>query len=151
MTLFKGKPVFGRLASGPALMTKIPMNFTASFTKPKNIFPWWRSQIQDRHHDLFKHNVKGYVLIFPAAIGSTYTGMVLLELMYQGCAPAAVIVQNIDPLLVSGPVLADIWFNKGIPVVEYSAEDIYYKISDDDWVTVNGETGEIKIRKQISS
>ena len=147
MTLLKGKPVFGGRASGPALMSKIPMNFTASFTKPKNLFPWWRSQIQDRHHDLFKRDVKGCVLIFPAAIGSTYTGMVLLELMYQGCAPAAVIVQNIDPLLVSGPVLADIWFNKGIPVVEYSAEDIYYKISDDDWVTVNGETGEIEIRK----
>ena len=147
MTQLKGKPVFGGRASGPALMSKIPINFTASFTKPKNLFPWWRSQIQDRHHDLFKHKVKGCVLIFPAAIGSTYTGMVLLELMYQGCAPAAVIVQNIDPLLVSGPVLADIWFNKGIPVVEYSAEDIYYKISDDDWVTVNGETGEIEIRK----
>jgi hypothetical protein len=39
MIQLKGKPVFGGLASGPALMTKIPMNFTASFTKPKNIFP----------------------------------------------------------------------------------------------------------------
>ena len=151
MTQLKGKPVFGRLASGPALMTKIPIDFTASFTKPKNIFPWWRSQIQDRHHDLFKRNVKGRVLIFPAAIGSTYTGMVLLELMYQECAPAAIVVQNIDPLLVSGPILADIWFSKGIPVVEYSADDIHEKISDDDWVTVNGETGEIEIRKQTGS
>jgi predicted aconitase with swiveling domain len=147
MALLKGKSVFGGLASGPALMSKIPMNFTASFTKPKNIFPWWRSKIQDRHHDLFNRNVKGCVLIFPAAIGSTYTGMVLLELMYQGCAPAAVIVQNIDPLLVSGPVLADIWFRRGIPIVEYSEEDIYEKISDNDWIEVNGATGEIEIRK----
>jgi predicted aconitase with swiveling domain len=151
MTQLKGKPVFGGLASGPALVSKIPMNFTASFTKPKNLLPWWRSQVQDRHHDLFKHNVKGCVLIFPAAIGSTYTGMVLLELMYQECAPAAVVVQNIDPLLVSGPVLADIWFKKGIPVVEYPGEDIYDKISDNDWVEVNGETGEINIKKKISS
>jgi predicted aconitase with swiveling domain len=147
MTLLKGKPVFGGRASGRALMSKVPINFTASFTKPKNIFPWWRSQIQDRHHDLFKRDVNGRVLIFPAAIGSTYTGMVLLELMYQECAPAAIVVQNIDPLLVSGPVLADIWFGKGIPVVEYPGEDIFGKISDDDWVEVNGETGEIEIRK----
>jgi predicted aconitase with swiveling domain len=97
-------------------MTKMPMNFSASFGKPKNGFPWWRSQIQDRHHNLFKRNVKGRVLIFPAAIGSTSTGMVLLELLYRGCAPAAVVVQNIDPLLVSGSVLADIWFFKGIPL-----------------------------------
>jgi predicted aconitase with swiveling domain len=151
MTRLKGRPVFGGLASGPALVTKIPINFTASLTKPKNLIPWWRSRIQDRHHDLFKRNVKGCVLIFSAAIGSTYTGMVLLELMVQGRAPAAVVVQNIDPLLVSGPVLADIWFSKGIPIVEYSGEDIYDRISDDDWVEVNGKTGEIKIREQISS
>ena len=146
MTLLKGRPVFGGIASGPAIVTKMPMNFTASFTKPKNLIPWWRSQIQDRHHDLFKCNVKGRVLIFPAAIGSTYTGMMLLELMYQECAPAAFIVQKIDPLLVSGPVLADIWFNKGIPIVEYPEKDIYDRISDDDWVEVNGKTGEIEIR-----
>lgn len=146
MTLLKGKPVFGGIASGPAIVTKLPINFTASFTKPKNIIPWWRSQIQDRHHDLFKRNVKGCVLIFPAAIGSTYTGMVLLELMYQECAPAAFVVRKIDPLLVSGPVLADIWFSKGIPIVEYPGEEIYHKISDDDWVKVNGKTGEIEIR-----
>jgi predicted aconitase with swiveling domain len=146
MILLKGKPVFGGVASGPALMTKIPMNFTASFTKPKNLFPSWRSQIQDRHHDLFRRDVKGCVIIFPAAIGSTYTGMVLLELMYQECGPAAVVVQNIDPLLVSGPVLADIWFSKGIPIVEYSGEDIYNRISENDWVQVNGQTGEIEIR-----
>ncbi len=143
MTRLKGRPIFGGLASGPALVTKMPMNFTASFTKPKNLLPWARSQIQDRHHDLFKRNVKGCVLIFSAAIGSTYTGMMLLELMVQGRAPAAVIVQNIDPLLVSGPVLAEIWFRKGIPIVEYSEEDIYNKISNGDWVEVNGETGEI--------
>jgi predicted aconitase with swiveling domain len=143
MTLLKGRPIFGRLASGPALMTKMPINFTASFTKPKNLLPWGRSQIQDRHHDLFKRNVKGCVLIFPAAIGSTYTGMMLLELMVQGRAPAAVVVQNIDPLLVSGPILAEIWFKKGIPIVEYSRDDIYDKISDGDWIEVNGETGVI--------
>jgi predicted aconitase with swiveling domain len=146
MTLLKGRPIFGRLASGPALMTKMPINFTASFTKPKNLLPWGRSQIQDRHHDLFKRNVNGCVLIFPAAIGSTYTGMMLLELMVQGRAPAAVVVQKIDPLLVSGPVLAEIWFGKGIPIVEYSRDDIYNGISAGDWVEVNGETGEIKIR-----
>jgi predicted aconitase with swiveling domain len=49
-------------------------------------------------------------------------------------------------LLVSGPVLADIWFNKGIPIVEYPEKDIYDRISDDDWVEVNGKTGEIEIR-----
>jgi predicted aconitase with swiveling domain len=145
MTILKGKPVFSGRGSGPAMKTKMPINFTASFTKPKNILPWCRSQIQDRHHDLFSRKIKGSVLIFPAAIGSTYTGMVLLELMYQARGPAAIIVQHADSLLVSGPVLAEIWFKKGIPVVEYPEEDIYDTISTGDWIEVNGETGKIEL------
>ena len=147
MAVLQGRPVFGGIASGPALVTRMPMNFTAAFMKPKNIIPWWRSQIQDRHHDLFSRNVKGRVLVFPAAIGSTYTGMVLLELMCQERAPAAFVVQHVDPLLVSGPVLAHTWFSKGVPIVEYPGDDIYDTISDDDWVEVNGKTGKIEIKK----
>ena len=78
---------------------------TASFTKIKNILPFYRSQFQDRHHDFFKKDAKGKVLVFPSVIGSTYTGMVLLELITNQRAPAAMIVQNADSLLVSGPVL----------------------------------------------
>jgi predicted aconitase with swiveling domain len=151
MTIIKGRPVFSGVGAGPALATKMPINFTASFTKPKNLFPWWRSQIQDRHHDLFQRDVKGSVLIFPAAVGSTYTGMVLLELMVQDHAPAAVVVRDADSLLVSGSVLADIWFKKAIPMVECPGDEVYEKVSDGDRVVVNGDTGEIEIHPRAGS
>jgi predicted aconitase with swiveling domain len=145
MTTLRGKPVVKGRASGPAMVTKMPMNFTAAFTKPKNLAPWWRSLIQDRHHDLCGKDISGSVFIYPATIGSTYTGMVLLELMYNDRGPAAIIVQNADPLMVAGSILADVWFDKGIPIVEYPGEDIFEKIQNGARVEVNGDTGEITI------
>ena len=68
-------------------------------------------------------------------------------MMYKEYVPAAFVVQKADPLLVSGPVLADIWFDKGIPIVEYPGDDIYDQISDNVWVDVNGQTGEIVTRQ----
>ncbi|MBU4316505.1 MAG: DUF126 domain-containing protein [Proteobacteria bacterium] len=148
MTLLKGTPVFKGMASGPALKTDKAMNFTASFTKIANLLPFRRSYVQDRHHEFYGKNIKGRVLIFPAAIGSTYTGMVILDLIVNHCAPAAMIVQNAEPLLVSGAVLGDTWFQKSIPIVEYQGDDIYDRIAENDWVTVNGNTGEIQVDKQ---
>ena len=117
-----------------------------NITKIKNIVPFWRSQFQDRHHDFFKTDAKGKVLVFPAAIGSTFTGMVLLELIANKSAPAAMIVQSADSLLVSGPVLGDTWFDLSFPIVEYANSDIYNHISNDDKVTVNGTSGDIMIQ-----
>jgi predicted aconitase with swiveling domain len=69
--------------------------------------------------------------------------MVLLELMHKGASPAAIIVQNADPLMAAGPILADVWYGKGIPVVEYPHEDIFEMIRTGVRVEVNGDTGEI--------
>ena len=143
MTTLQGRGMVSGKARGPALVTRQPMNFTAAFTKPINII--LRPSIQDRHHDLYRKSVKDKVLVFPACIGSTYTGMVLTQLMHDGHAPAAMVVQSADPLLVSGSVLAEVWFQRGIPVVEYDGEDLSEKIRNGDQVEVDGNTGEIKV------
>ncbi|UCD85411.1 MAG: DUF126 domain-containing protein [Deltaproteobacteria bacterium] len=143
MTTLKGRAVYGSIARGSTLITRMPINFTAAFTKPANILPHKRGEINDRHHELFKKDLKGKVLVFPAAIGSTYTGMILMQLMRDGHAPAAMIVQKVDSLLVSGAVLAEVWFGKGIPIVEYSSDDLFEKVKTGTHVEVNGNTGEI--------
>ena len=145
MITIKGKGIFGGRAGGPALVTRMPMNFTAAFTKLANLLPGKRSEIQDRHHELYKKKITGKVLVFPAAIGSTYTGMVLLQRMYEKGSPAAMIVQRADSLLVSGAVLAETWFSRGVPVVEYGSDDLFEKIKTGDRVEVDGKTGEIKV------
>ena len=145
MKKLQGKPMLAGRVKGKALVTRTPVNFTASFTKPQNLIPGFAAQVQDRHHELYGQKVKGRVLVLPACIGSTYTGMVLLNLMHKKEAPRALIVQAADPLLVSGPVLAEAWYNAGIPVVEYAGDDLYDAIATGDEVEVDGATGEILI------
>ena len=151
MERFQGKPIFGGQAAGPALIARLPMNFTASFTKPKNIFPWWRDRIQDRHHDLFGKEIRNRVLIYPATIGSTYTGMVLLDLIAKGGGPAALIVGRADPLMAAGPILARVWFAKNVAVVEYEGDDLLSRVREGDRISVNGRTGQIDLDNTASS
>jgi hypothetical protein len=143
MITLKGRAVMGGRASGPALVSRMPMNFTAAVSNIQNAIPGRRGVINDRLHELYGRNMKGTVMIFPACIGSTFTGMVLLELMRSGYAPAAIVVQDADPLLVSGVTLAEVWFAAGIPVVEYQGDDLFDRVRMGDLVEVDGGTGEI--------
>lgn len=145
MRTLKGRAYVGGSARGRALVTRMPVNFTASFSSPVNMLPGRGSEIRDRHHDLFGHKIKGRVLVFPAAIGSTFTGMVLLDRMAEALAPRALVVRNADPLLVSGSILAQVWFDKGVPVVEVPEDDLFEKIRTGDTVEVDGDTGEITV------
>ncbi len=135
----------GGHGAGKALVTRMPINFTAALSKPENLMPSRRAEIRDRLHELFGQNLAGSVLVFPACIGSTYTGMVLMQVMTENKGPAAIIVQSADPLLVSGAVLAEVWFGKGVPVVEYPSGDLFEKIKTGNSVEVDGKTGEIAV------
>jgi len=145
MNILKGNPVVDGRADGIALVTRQPINFTAAFSKPANLLPGRRSEIQDRHHDLYGHKIKGKILIFPAAIGSTYTGMMLLNLMAAGEAPIGMIVQKADALLVSGSILAAVWYNVVIPIIAYSSDALFDQVQNDCQVTMDGHSGEIRI------
>jgi hypothetical protein len=145
MKTFTGRTVVGGQAKGKALVTRMPMNFTASFSKVANLLPWNRSQINDRHHELFKQKLEGRVLIFPAAIGSTFTGMVVLQLIHEDKPPAAMVVRDADSLLVAGIILARTWFNKSIPVLEVPDDAIFDAIQSGDEVEVDGEKGTVSL------
>jgi predicted aconitase with swiveling domain len=146
MLRLTGKSVVQGCAKGPALITQHPVNFTAAFTKAMNLLPFKRASFRDAHHPWFKQNVKGKVLVFPACIGSTHTGLVVLDLVRLQYGPAALIVGRADPLIVSGIVVSEVWYGRAIPVVEYPTDDLLGKLADGDLVEVNGDTGEIVIR-----
>lgn len=140
---FQGKPILKGRAKGPALLTEHAVNFTAAFTKPENLIPGKKAEVRDRHHPWFKRNIKGRVLIIPTAIGSTHTGLVLLDLVRMQNGPAAIIVDKADTLLVSGIILSEVWYGRAIPVIEFPTAELRGKINEGDIVEVDGETGEI--------
>ena len=145
MKTMKGRVVVPGNAGGEALVSRMPINFTAAFSKLSSAIPGRRSILLDQHHDLNGQNIKGKVIVFPTCIGSTFTGIMILQLIHGGFAPAAMIVQNADSLLVSGAVLGQVWLHKTIPVLEYPGNDLFDNIRSGDRVTVNGDTGEIEI------
>ena len=148
MAVYEGRGVYGGRAAGPALVTRMPVNFTAAHTKPQNLLRSRRDQVQDRHHELYKQNIRNTILVFPSCIGSTYTGMVLLDLMYRGVAPAGLVVQDADSLLVSGVVLAQVWFNAGVPVVEFPDHALFDAIATGDHVSIDAANGTITVDKK---
>ena len=145
MTVLKCKTVIGGVATGQALVTQQPINFTAAMCKVPNMLPSKRAEIRDSHHELFGKNIANRVLVFPSCIGSTHTGLVLLDLVSMGRGPAALVVQRNDSLLISGVVLSDVWFDRKIPVVEYEKDDLYDLIAEGAEVTVDADNEEIRV------
>jgi predicted aconitase with swiveling domain len=145
----QGKPVLPGKGAGSALVTREPINFTAALTKIANVLPSRRAELRDEHHPLFGKSIAGRVLVFPSCIGSTHTGLVLLDLVSKGRGPAALVVQHCDSLLVSGIVLSDVWFHRGIPIVEYRNDDLFARIVDEDHLEVDGATGEILVGEPV--
>jgi hypothetical protein len=143
MTCFTGRPVVRGRGSGPLLSTDQPVNFTAAFTKVRNIVPRWRAEVRDRHHPWFRTNIAGKVLAVPACVGSTHTGLVLLDLVRLKAGPAAIIVDRADTLLVSGIVLSEVWYDRSVPVVEYPTGEIRGLLSDGEMIEVDGDNGTI--------
>jgi uncharacterized protein len=143
MTVLQGRGITRGRATGKALVTRMPLNLTAAHTKFHNLLS--RGQIRDRHHELFRERVGGRVLVFPRCVGSTFAGVVLLELIYREASPLAIVVGEADSLLVSGAVLADVWFDRAIPVVECRDPGLFDQIRTGDCVTVDADTGEILV------
>ncbi|MDJ0951632.1 MAG: DUF126 domain-containing protein [Alphaproteobacteria bacterium] len=134
----------------PALVTRQPINFTAALCKFPNLLPSKRGESHDQHHELFGQRIDGTVLVFPTCVGSTYTGLVLLELVSSGRGPAALVVQKPDPLLVSGVILSEVWYAKCIPVLAYPDEDLFSAIRTGDRVCIEQGTGKIGVERPTS-
>ncbi|SHG78605.1 aconitase X swivel domain-containing protein [Ferrimonas marina] len=149
MSILQGKVVVSGTAQGEALVTQQPINFTASMCKVPNMLPSKRAEIRDAHHELFEQNIANKVLVFPSCIGSTHTGLVLLDLVSLERGPAALIVQQNDSLLVSGVVLAQVWFGKSIPIIEYPGDDLFEHIHNGQSISID-EQGQIHIGDQAN-
>ena len=100
--------------------------------------------IRDNRHALYMKNMAGKVLAFTTPKGSSGTGLIILEQIRTGCAPAAIINLRSDSVVLTGPIIAKRFYNVDIPVVNLSEED-YAKLEGAKEVEFHDDRDEIDI------
>ncbi|MDP9689265.1 UNVERIFIED_ORG: putative aconitase/putative aconitase with swiveling domain [Pseudomonas mohnii] len=76
-----------------------------------------RGEIIDRHHPLSGEYLSGRVLAIPSGRGSCTGSSVLMELISNGHAPAALVLAEADEILTLGVLVAQMIFERSLPVL----------------------------------
>lgn len=126
--------IVGGKAEGPTLVTRQPINFLAMVDTATG-------KITDSKHELYGKSLKGTVLIFPNAIGSSVGAYAIYSLKELGNAPLAVVCSKADITTASGCAIAE------IPVLDLPEGAEIALFSDGVHATVDAteETGTVKI------
>lgn len=91
--------VAGRAGQGAALVLDEPISFWGG-VDPKT------GRIADVRHPQHGQSIAGKVLFLPGTIGSSSASAVLLELVRNGHAPAALVMHEPDAILLLGLIVA---------------------------------------------
>jgi predicted aconitase with swiveling domain len=89
----------GHAGQGQALILTAPISFWGG-VDPKT------GRIADVRHPQHGENIAGKVLFLPGTIGSSSASAVLLELVHNGHAPAALVLHEPDAILLLGLIVA---------------------------------------------
>jgi predicted aconitase with swiveling domain len=96
--------------------------------------------VVEKNHELYQKSVAGKVMLIKSGKGSS---VVMIDGLYQlkmnGNLPAAIIVVDIEPVLVSSAVVV------GVPIVDRLAVDPYELIRDNAYVAVDADQGEVRV------
>lgn len=94
-----GRVLVNGSGAGPLLRLDEPLSFWGGVDP-------LRGTIIDARHPQCGASIAGTVLALPAARGSSSSSSVLLELVAQGKAPAAILLGEADAILALGAVVA---------------------------------------------
>ena len=95
--------------------------------------------------DLYKKSMLGKALCLPQTIGSTTGGMVLFTVCSYNKQPACMLFSKpIDSLAASGAILADVWTEARMPVVDNLGEEFLSFVQSGMTVSV-GEGGVVTV------
>ena len=106
-----------------AANARIPLvssNDSFSFVGGVNI---QNGDISDYRHANYQENITNKAFAFPFGRGSSGAGLVLMEMLRIGTAPAAIINVHTDPVILTGPLICKHFYNQILPVINVSEED----------------------------
>ncbi|KAF7588379.1 hypothetical protein BBP40_005772 [Aspergillus hancockii] len=95
-------------------------------------------KVLDHHHPLCGQSIAGRILAIPCGRGSCSGSAVMLELLLNGCAPAALIFEQPEHILTLGVLVGQVLFDSPIPVVVLSSSD-FSNICDRRFAAIDGE------------
>ena len=135
--IFHGRVVVPGTAHAKALVSRGGLNTLASFQKAL-MFGDKKATCSDQNNpDLYGKPLAGCALCLPQTIGSTTGGMVLFCAAALGQQPACMLFSKpIDSLAAAGAILADVWTDVSMPVVDTLGEEFLAAVQTGAKVTV---------------
>ena len=118
------------VGTGELLVSLAPISFLSGVDPETGI-------IVEKGHPLYGKCIAGKVLAFPFGKGSTVGSYVLYALSRNGHAPAAIINEEAEPIIVTGAIIAK------IPMVDRITVPLS-DLKDGVRVTVDGDRGELE-------
>ena len=137
MKEFKGRIVAPGTCSAPAVVTHGGFNTLASLQKALQ-FGDKTAKVSDQNNpDLFGKPIAGKALCLPQTIGSTTGGLVLSCACELKRNPACMLFSNrIDSLACAGSVLASVWSDTKMPVIDELGEEFLNYVQDGDMISI---------------
>ena len=119
MKTFNGRVIARGSAKSKALVSRNGFNTLASYQKSL-MFGDKKGTCSDQNNpDVYGKELSGSALCLPQTIGSTTGGMVLFTAASFGRQPACMLFSKpIDSLAAAGAILADVWTDANMPVVD---------------------------------
>lgn len=99
-------------------------------------------EVIDRHHPLSGSFLPGRVLAIPSGRGSCTGSSVMLEILLNGHAPAALLLAEPDEILTLGVLVAQALFGRSIPVLCLGCEG-FEQLSAGGWARI--EDGQVTL------
>lgn len=123
-------------SQGPALVLKRPFSYMEGVNIKTGEF------YEEEYSELKGQNLKGRMMIYPHAKGSTGDCMRLWRAYENGVEPAGIITIVPDSILVQGALLC------GIPFVYSPDQNPIEVISSGDWVEIRRDTVIVRKHKE---
>jgi predicted aconitase with swiveling domain len=135
---FQGRSILAGALEGEAIVSRIGFNTYACYSTSIHV-PVKQALCADRSNsDLFGKDLTERILCLPKSVGSTSSGAVWLRVAMRGIAPKALLFsQDIDSVAAGGLIVADVWGDYRIVVIDRLGEDFLGSVHEGDRVEVH--------------
>jgi predicted aconitase with swiveling domain len=134
--IIAGRSISRGIGSGELLVSPVPISFLSGVDAETGT-------IVEKGHPLCGQRIAGRVLAFPYGKGSTVGSYVLYALSRNGNAPAAIINEEAEAIIVTGAIIGR------IPMVDRIGVPLT-RLKNGVGVTVDGDRGELEYNGELA-